>query len=203
VRYVDDELGRVFALMPADALVFISSDHGEEFWEHGKSDHGKSLYEEVIRVPCVMRLPGLGPGVSDAPVGLIDFAPTTLSHLGLAVPPSMQGRDVAPAARGDDWDYPAFAGSSMLQGMRRYCVVSRGRKLILGHEQSWAQAEYYDLAADPGETREGDRAEPEYERLQALLQEWLEGNIEFSAQFERAGVSPALRDHMRAVGYIN
>lgn len=203
VRYVDDELGRVFALMPEDAIVFISSDHGEEFWEHGKFDHGKSLYEEVIRVPCVMRLPGLGPGVTDAPVGLIDFAPTTLSHLGLAVPPSMQGRDIAPAARGDDWDYPAFSGSSMLQGMRRYCVVSRGRKLILGHWESWAQAEYYDLASDPGENHEGDRAQPEYERLQALLQEWLEGNIEFSAQFERAGVSPALRDHMRAVGYIN
>jgi arylsulfatase A-like enzyme len=203
VRYVDDELGRVFAAMPKDALVFISSDHGEEFWEHGNFDHGKTLYEEVIRVPCVVRFPDGGRGVSDAPVGLIDFAPTVLSYLGLAVPRSMQGRDIAPAARADDWDFPAFAGSSMLQGMRRYCVVYRDRKLILGHDQGWAQAEFYDLAEDPAEAHEGDRASPEYERLQALLREWLEGNIEFSAQFERAGVSPALRDHMRAVGYIN
>jgi arylsulfatase A-like enzyme len=203
VRYVDDELGRVFAVMPEDALVIISSDHGEEFWEHGKYDHGKTLYDEVIRVPCVVRFPEGGRGVSDAAVSLIDFAPTVLSYLGRSVPASMQGRDIAPAARGEDWDYPAFAGSSMLAGMRRYCVVYRGRKLILGHEQAWAQAEYYDLAADPGEHYEGDRSQPEYDRLQTLLREWLEGNMEFSAQFERAGVSPALRDHMRAVGYIN
>jgi hypothetical protein len=115
----------------------------------------------------------------------------------------MQGRDIAPATRRGDWDYPAFAGSSMLAGMRRYCVVYRGRKLILGHEQGWAQAEFYDLVADPGETYEGDRAQLEYGRMQALLREWLKGNLAFSAQFERAGVSPALRDHMRAVGYIN
>ena len=203
VRYVDDELSRVFAVMPEDALVIISSDHGEEFWEHGKYDHGKTLYEEVIRVPCVVRLPDAGSGVSDAAVGLIDFPPTVLNYLGVAVPASMQGRDIAPAARGDEWDYPAFSGSSMLMGMRRYCVAYRGRKLILGHDEGWDKAEFYDLVADPGETHEGDRAQPEYDRLQALLREWLEGNIEFSAEFERAGVSPALRDHMRAVGYIN
>jgi len=126
-----------------------------------------------------------------------------LSHLGLAIPSSMQGRDIAPAARGDDWDYPAFAGSSMLMGMRRYSAIYRGRKLILGHDQGWGQAEFYDLVVDPGETRQGDRSQPEYDRLRTILQSWIEGNIEFSAQFDRAGVSPALRDHMRAVGYIN
>jgi arylsulfatase A-like enzyme len=202
VRYVDDELGRVFAALPADALVIISSDHGEEFWEHGKFDHGKTLYEEVIRVPLVVRFPDGGSGVSDAAVGLVDLAPTVLGHLGLDVPASMQGRDITAAARGGKWDFPAFAGSSMLEGMRRYAVVYEGRKLILGHEQGWAQAEFYDLVADPGESYQAEKFRPEYAELERLLRNWLERNLEFSKRFERAVVSGALRDHMRAVGYI-
>jgi arylsulfatase A-like enzyme len=154
-------------------------------------------------VPCLVRFPEGGRGFSEAPVGLIDFAPTVLTHLGLDVPTSMQGRDMGPAAAGRAWDYPAFAGSSMLAGMRRYCVVDAGRKLIIGHHEEWSQARFYDLAADPGENRPADKSGPEYRQLRKLLTAWLEGNIEFSAQFERAGVSGAVRDHMRAVGYIN
>ncbi|HUU57039.1 MAG TPA: sulfatase-like hydrolase/transferase, partial [bacterium] len=202
VRYIDDELARVFAVLPDDALAVISSDHGEEFWEHGKYDHGKTLYEEVIRVPLVVRFPDGGGGVSDAPAGLVDLAPTVLAYLGLDVPASMQGRDIAPAAQGGDWDYPAFAGSSMLVGMRRYCVVYGGRKLILGHEQDWSRAEFYDLVADPGESGQAEKFRPEYAELERLLQNWIEGNLEFSKEFERAVVSGAIRDHMRAVGYI-
>jgi arylsulfatase A-like enzyme len=203
IRYVDDELGRVFAAIPENALVVISSDHGEEFWEHGRYDHGKTLYEESIRVPLVVRYPeGVG-GVSDAPVGLVDLAPSILSYLGLDAPPSMQGRDIRVAARGDEGDVTAFAGSSMLKGQRRYCVIYKGRKLIVGHWEDWSKAEYFNLVADAGEQDPIGLFDPSRVKLEGMLQDWMEGNLEFSKQFERAGVSNAVRDQMRAVGYID
>jgi arylsulfatase A-like enzyme len=202
VRYVDDELGRVLPLIPPDALVIISSDHGEEFWEHDGFDHGKTLYEEVIRVPLVVRFPEGRGGVSDAPVAVIDLAPTILGHLGLDVPPSMQGRDISAAASAAEWDFPVFAGSSMLAGERQYTVVYRGRKLILGHKESMSAAKYFDLAADPGELDPlivEDDARLELERS---LDVWLTGNIAFAEKFERPEVSGAIHDQMRAIGYI-
>ncbi len=203
IRYVDDELARVFAVTPEDALVVISSDHGEEFWEHGRYDHGKTLYEEVIRVPLVVRYPdGVG-GVSDAPVGLVDFAPSILSYLGFDAPPSTQGRDIRVAARGGEMDTAAFAGSSMLKGQRRYCVIYKGRKLIVGHWEDWSKAEYFNLVTDAGEQDPIGLFDPSRVKLEDLLRAWMEGNLEFSKQFERAGVSNAVRDQMRAVGYLD
>ncbi len=201
VRYVDDELARVFAALPADAVVVISSDHGEEFWEHGDYDHGKSLYEEVIRVPLVMRLPGVKPGVSAASVGVVDIAPTILSYLGLKVPVSMQGRDIA-RARDGNWDYPCFTGSSMLKGARRYCVVYRGRKLIVRYNQEPKEGKYFDLRVDPAEQhllKKPDAVRPEVE---ALLAAWVKENWAFAKAFERGRLSRAIRDQMRAIGYI-
>ncbi len=203
IRYVDDELGRVFAAMPKNALVVISSDHGEEFWEHGRYDHGKTLYEESIRVPLVVRYPEAAGGFSDAPVGLVDIAPSVLSYLGLDVPPSMQGRDIRVAAREGEGDAAAFVGSSMLKGQRRYCVVYKGRKLIVGHWEDWSKAEYFNLVTDAGEQDPIGLFDPSRVKLEELLRGWMEGNIEFSKRFERAGVSNAVRDHMRAVGYID
>jgi arylsulfatase A-like enzyme len=202
VRYVDDELGRVFAVVPENALVIISSDHGEEFWEHGGYDHGKTLYEEVIRVPLVVRYPEKEAAVSEAPAGLVDFAPSVLTYLGMDVPPSMQGRDLHAAAEEKEAP-PAFAGSSMLKGQRRYCVNYKGRKLIIGHWDDWPKAEYYNLVTDPGEQDPIGLFDPSRVKLEALLKGWMEGNIEFAKQFERAGVSTAVRDQMRAVGYID
>ncbi len=203
VRYVDDELGRVFAVMPENALVVISSDHGEEFWEHGGYDHGKTLYEEVIRIPLIVRYPEGEGGRSDAPVGLIDMAPSILAYLGVDAPSSMQGRDIRVAARGEEGDKAVFAGSSMLKGQRQYTAVYKGRKLIIGHWDDWSKAEYFDLVTDPGEQDPIGLFDPSREKLEGMLKGWMEGNIEFAKQFERAGVSNAVRDQMRAVGYIN
>lgn len=203
IRYVDDELARVFAVTPEDALVVISSDHGEEFWEHGRYDHGKTLYEEVIRVPLVVRYPdGVG-GVSDAAVGLVDFAPSILSYLGFDAPPSVQGRDIRVAAEGGREGVAAFAGSSMLKGQRRYCVIYKGRKLIVGHWEDWSKAEYFNLVTDAGEQDPIGLFDPSRVKLEDLLRAWMEGNLEFSERFERAGVSNAVRDQMRAVGYVD
>jgi len=63
VRYVDDNLGRLFEYLKKsglyeDSLIILTSDHGEEFWDHGGFEHGHALYNEVIQVPLIIKLPG-------------------------------------------------------------------------------------------------------------------------------------------------
>lgn len=87
IAYTDKELERLFGVMRSegvfdDSIVIVLSDHGEEFFEHGKWQH-EQLFEECLRVPLIVRLPGGWGGgrVIKAPVGLIDVMPTVLDLL--------------------------------------------------------------------------------------------------------------------------
>jgi arylsulfatase A-like enzyme len=92
VAYLDTHLGTLLDALDrlglaADTLVVITSDHGEGLWDHGAQMHGVQIYEEQVRVPLLVRWPGrIPPGrVIEAPVGLIDIAPTLLDLLGIGV----------------------------------------------------------------------------------------------------------------------
>jgi arylsulfatase A-like enzyme len=90
IRYTDDQLRRLWETVTAlgvadDTLLVVTSDHGEEFGEHGALDHGSHLYDETLLVPLVMRAPGVIPArlrVAET-VGLIDVFPTVGRILGL------------------------------------------------------------------------------------------------------------------------
>ena len=84
VRYVDRNLGRLFRALKElglydDSLVILTSDHGEEFWEHGSVGHGHTLYEELLRVPLIIKLPSPATlSETDVPVALTALRPTIL-----------------------------------------------------------------------------------------------------------------------------
>jgi phosphoglycerol transferase MdoB-like AlkP superfamily enzyme len=78
LRYADEELGRLLAAVPRNTIVIITADHGEEFGEHGGTQHGKTLYDEVLRVPLLIRWPGQEPRVETGLVGLDRMAPALL-----------------------------------------------------------------------------------------------------------------------------
>jgi arylsulfatase A-like enzyme len=106
-RYTDDALAALLGELDAlglreRTLVVVFGDHGEEFYEHGEHFHGSDLYDEVIRVPLAMRLPGLVPAgrrVAE-PVSLVDVLPTILDALGLPAPAGIDGRSLLPLALG-------------------------------------------------------------------------------------------------------
>ncbi len=203
VRYVDYELARVFAALPRGAVVVISSDHGEEFWEHNDYDHGKNLYDTSLHIPLILRIPGAKPAVTDAPVGLIDVAPTILSILNLRVPPSMQGRNIAGAPRAPSWDYPVFFGSSMLVGMGRDGVLYRDHKLLLERKKPMGEAEFYDLKTDAGEKKLiTKRDEPPRRKMERLLKDWIVKNLAAARRYESPPFSRAVVDRLRAMGYV-
>lgn len=98
IRYVDDQLGILFQGLDRrglwdDTLVCVISDHGEEFMEHGRIGHGHGLYEDLLEVPWILRIPGRDRSRVASPVSLVDVFPTLAGIVGLAVPEAVVGHD--------------------------------------------------------------------------------------------------------------
>jgi arylsulfatase A-like enzyme len=85
-----------------DTLIIVVSDHGEEFWEHGWTGHGQSLYQELTHGVLVMWNPKMIPTPMRVaePVQLIDVMPTVLDLLGLKIPDVVEGQSLAPFVKG-------------------------------------------------------------------------------------------------------
>ncbi len=151
LRYLDDQLAELFEDLGPDAPIVVFADHGEEFWDHGDFEHGHSLYDELLRVPLIVRAPGVPAGRVQAPVSLLDVAPTVLDLVNTPAK-DMAGRSLLPVARGD-----AKAAASLearpqpvgrpLYGLELWGVIQDGQKWTTraGDEH------LYDLGADPGE----------------------------------------------------
>ena len=108
IAYTDEHVGRILQLLQdlrlsEKTLVIVLSDHGEAFLEHGKLLHGNSLYEEVLQVPLIMRLPGVIPAGKRVAgnVSQVDLMPTALGLLHVACPLQIQGIDLSPAILSD------------------------------------------------------------------------------------------------------
>jgi len=101
IRYADAQLGRLLAWLKErevfeNTSILVTSDHGEEFSDHGSMEgHQWTLYDEVLRVPLVLRIPGRAEGaVVEDLVDLLDLAPTLLESAGLASYPEFEGRSL-------------------------------------------------------------------------------------------------------------
>jgi arylsulfatase A-like enzyme len=187
IRYQDAMLGelldRVQALdLADDTLLVVTSDHGEEFLEHGDWEHGARLFEEQIRIPLVLRVPGhhaLAGLRIRAPVQLLDVMPTLLAWYGLAGGEACQGRDLAPLLLGAgttpaDHARPIYCEEIRQELGRRLSSLIDGRwKLIRTRMGAGDRYALFDLEGDPGETRDRLADEPDrVARMQARLREY-------------------------------
>jgi arylsulfatase A-like enzyme len=203
VRYVDHELGRILRVLNRrpNTVVIISSDHGEEFFEHGDVGHGHTVYEELLRVPLIVKLPGLGSGYVNMPVDLIDIAPTVLDYLGVGIPSSMQGRSLLPVVHGSGCERPSFAGPTQLKGSSKEAVYYKGKKFIYDYRYRDAAA-WYDLADDPGELWPRPPSDHEAVELWKLLTDWRAANAKLRQRYRAATEDGAIRDAMKTMGYV-
>jgi arylsulfatase A-like enzyme len=189
IRYVDACLGRVLSTLEelglySRALVVFASDHGEEFWEHGRYEHGHTLYDEVLRVPLAFKLPSATTRERvAADVSTEALVPTVLDVLGLPYDPELLTsrslasflRDPAAAPPG-----PIFSAGTYYFGEKRG-VVFEGKKLVL--ELDTGKSELFDLSADPRELRSLSAAEREaHARGLGLIREWQERCAELRAR---------------------
>jgi arylsulfatase A-like enzyme len=165
-READEGIARTLAWLEANGLLentllAVVSDHGEAFGEHGLLGHGLSLYDELVRVPLLLR----GPPPFDRPqtladsVGLMDLLPTFLDWAGLAAPPT-SGRSFLPVVRGEDAGRPIVSEQDVTtiatdDPWPRYQVSVRSAewKWVADLELGTLalREEVYDLRTDPHE----------------------------------------------------
>jgi arylsulfatase A-like enzyme len=172
VAYNDLHFGRLLDVLDRPALrqhtlTLVTSDHGEEFYEHGGRDHGHTLYEELIRVPLLVRWPGrVVAQIHDLPVQLIDLYPTVLQLIG-RTQASSAGHDLGGILRGQPAPAVRDALAALdLDGHALDSVVRDSHKLIRNRRNN-DELSYFDLAADPGEQQPLPR-QPGLDLLPAL-----------------------------------
>jgi arylsulfatase A-like enzyme len=160
IAALDEALAPLFAAAGPRATVILVSDHGEELWDHDGFEHGHTFYDELLRVPLVIRSPALPPGTRTEPVSLLDLVPTVCELAG-AQCPEVDGTSLVPLAWGDGPAIERMRARTLsfgrpLYGEDGWGVVSGGRKW-------WDRAGeqvVYDLAQDRGEHTDLARSDP-------------------------------------------
>jgi arylsulfatase A-like enzyme len=208
IAFADSQIGRLLEVLEQRALldrtiIVVAGDHGESLGERGERDHGVFIYENVLRVPLVVRAPTLAPYRVGAVVRLTDVMPTVLDLLDVPGP-AVYGVSLVELMRGHRHDlnleayaeslYPARLGWSSLRALRdgRYKVIDAPRP------------ELYDLARDPFEEQNlyGERgalAEAMTRRVRALDGAGPQAPGDGDA---KPAVSADLRERLGALGYI-
>ncbi len=187
-----------------DALIVFLSDHGEELYDHQGWNHGHTLFQEMVRVPLIVKLPGAGRprGLRISGLGQqIDLLPTVLDLLGLPRPAHLQGASLLPLIDGGTAAAarPGFAHLD-LDNTRYVSLVEGPWKLICaGFAADVCQL--FDLDADPAETADLAASRPVLTGyLQSRLRVWENGGYKLVA--DEAEIDPELRERLQALGYV-
>ncbi len=149
-----------------ETLIVVTSDHGEEFWEHGSVGHGHNVHQEMVHVPLIFHYPnGLPQGrVVRSGGEVVDVLPTILDLLGKDPLEDRQGRSLLPVIFGEHGGYPAPAMST--QYMLQYGMQIRHWKLYLRS----GSMRLYDRREDPLEMEDIRDDHP-------LASRWLQDSV--------------------------
>ncbi len=180
LRAIDDGIGRLLDQLKREglyenALIVVTSDHGDGFMEHGFISHSTAPYEELVRVPLIVKWPGnrFAGQIVDEQTRLVDLLPTLVSAAGVSFPDSLEidGCDLAPLveAGARPPGESADCGRAVIEiaeddGPPTLAVRTERFKVIY---RAGRPARVYDLVKDHGETR--DLAAAELDDVDAAL----------------------------------
>ncbi|MFT7462232.1 MAG: arylsulfatase A-like enzyme [Pseudohongiellaceae bacterium] len=198
----DRTLGELLEALEAsgrasDTVVFVTSDHGEAFGEHGLLEHSDHVYSEQVDIPLVMVLPGAARKSLSAPVTLMDLAPTVLGLAGLEAPETMDGDDLLSGV--DLGDRPQLARS--FGDRPQFSWTRWPMRLVV--DVSTRRRELFDLSNDPGELN--DLAAKRPATFAWLYRELVRGVIDASERRPEMGELEAqdveALEKLRTLGY--
>ena len=218
VRYVDYQIGCFIRFLKEkgifnNCLLIITSDHGEEFWEHGGFEHGHTLYEELVHVPLLIKLPGAAYGGTtiDESVSIVDIFPTVLEVAGCAIKKPSQARSLLSLLRGGPTGKtPAFSGSTLYNNGKRSVKIG-SLKYIL--DVNSKENCLFDLETDPGEFINLSLEKPEMvrmfeselERIDLQNSMWIfKGSVHSNDRNSKDSVKVdgELLESLRSLGYV-
>jgi arylsulfatase A-like enzyme len=210
IRFMDNEIGRLFEEMKRQGLydstmIIVTSDHGETFGEHRLLEHGRALYEELVRVPLIVKYPSKGArkAVINRRVSILSIGPTILKHAGAPLP-----KTAHPVSLDDD-DQVLIAEiyrdiSWIVAFGDRF---ERDQKTVYDGNHKWiwdsrGKHELYDVAKDPGEEHNLWGTLPGIERkFEAELAPLIEESKQLSS-LSTPELDKELKERLRALGYI-
>jgi choline-sulfatase len=184
-------------------IILFVSDHGEEFHDHGGWEHGRTLHTEMLDVPLIVRLPGVGEGRAvDRLAQHVDLVPTILDALGLPVPQGVEGRSLLPAMAGAEAGTDEDAAFSWLDvdGFRAASVSTLAWRFLDERAPSPGRS-LFGRRSDPGERRNVAADHPVragYLRARLLAAEREGPRLKAG----KGDVDEELRNRLRALGYV-
>lgn len=211
IHFMDREIGRLLDELDAQGLrentiVVLVADHGESLEEHGLWYDHKGLYEQQLRIPLVVHVPGMEPGKVDAFASTIDVVPTLVEVLGIDAPGPMNGISLVDAMRGKPDELVART-TFVHQNAHNHTVAVRSGEwkyvnpINTSHKVIPGEPQLFNLDEDPGESlnlyeREAERAEA----MRRLLDPWISlGKVTKGSEIE---LSAEDQQMMRDLGYL-
>lgn len=188
-------------------IVVAVGDHGEGLGDHGEKEHGLFLYDETVRVPCIVRLPHREHAGTrcTALAGLIDLAPTLLDLAGLPPLPAVDGRSLVAALRGGAG--PERAGVLLETVYPQEGFAWAPLRALRTPEWKWIEApqpELYGLAEDPGERTNLAEARVEIaDRLQRALETGFRRAQSSAATGAATELAPDVAERLASLGYVS
>jgi arylsulfatase A-like enzyme len=194
-------------------LIVLTADHGESFLEHNVWSHGRTLYQQEIRVPLIIHFPdSFDSGKKVLSAGRhIDIFPTILDWIGLSVPPGVQGHSLLPLMQsGKTVNTPIYCELVLDQADKRAVVLGQ-YKLIQNNDEvqpnrftSWY--ELFDLKTDPMERLNLLTSRPIlFGYLRSMLIEWSDSQTRRKSILKKpkgAVLDPETEETLKALGYL-
>ncbi|MBI1787772.1 MAG: sulfatase [Acidobacteria bacterium] len=207
-----------------NTLIVVVSDHGEEFWEHGWTAHGHSLYQELTHTLFLMWNPKLLPSPRRVtePVQLIDVMPTVLDLLEVKAPALVQGQSLAALARGGPFRrrgpvmtsrfaHPGARPSGFVPENRTgtFALLDANWKLIYrdkAKEAGIEEVELYDRRTDRRDSKNLAASQPAVAtRMRGEIGRWIEAQRKVSQLLGPSGktsLDPKTVEQLRSLGYL-
>lgn len=209
VRQMDDDLKKLFAFLKKQklldkTLLIITSDHGEEFLDHGGVLHGRTQFQELIHVPLIIRAPGIPRDKRiNYPASLVDVMPTVLTMLDIPAPSSIDGIDLSSLWQKGGTQPPTtfiFAEADHYNIKHDIKRAIRHQQYKLHYDLLTKETQLYDLANDPKEkvniiSEHNPMAESLLKRLKKFMQS------EKTAP-KRTPLSPQEIEKLKSLGYL-
>jgi arylsulfatase A-like enzyme len=223
IRYVDEHIHIILTFLKKKQLlnntvVIVTSDHGEEFWEHDNYEHGHTLYNELLRVPLIISGANIKPSKITASVSLVDVLPTVLEIAGIPHDAlNLQGVSLLEIVKhnGNNHTGSLFA-TGTLYGSEKYCLIRDNKKMIITtdrKERKWNlighkndnRRELYDVRNDVYEQNNLINAHDD-DRL--FMERDLELFVRMQPAFQRETeevevvIDSVLRERLGSLGYL-